>query len=80
MIDTTKPIGDQPKVGSGYQIMIDRGIDALGNNAQPPAGTYAVIQCSSCIADPSQNSYDCSPGCAQYWPNCCPTATAGCFQ
>ncbi|HEY3357008.1 MAG TPA: hypothetical protein VGQ83_27405 [Polyangia bacterium] len=84
MIDTTKPISEQPKVGSGYQVMIDRGTDAACINPPPASGTYAVVQCSSCIADPSKSSYDCSPGCAQYWPNCCPgdgsTPAANCYQ
>jgi hypothetical protein len=65
---------------AGYQILIDRGIDEAGTNPQPPPGTFAVVQCSSCVADPSQDSYDCSPGCAGYWPGCCPEAQPGCFQ
>ena len=83
MIDTTKPISEQTSVGSGYQIWVDRGTDAACNAASPPVGTYAVIQCSSCIANPSQNSYDCGSGCGEYWPNCCPAdgsaAPAGCY-
>ena len=66
-------------VGSGYQVWIDRGTDAACNGPMPPAGTYAVIQCSSCLADPSANSYDCTPGCGEYWPGCCPTASGGCY-
>jgi hypothetical protein len=71
MVDTSVSISEQKSVGSGYQIWVDRGTDAACNSQPPAVGTYAVIQCSSCIANPSANSYDCAPGCAEYWPNCC---------
>jgi len=73
MVDSATPISDQTSVGSGYQIWIDRGTDAACNSPSPPAGTYAVIQCSSCIANPAKDSYDCRAGCADYWPGCCPS-------
>jgi hypothetical protein len=72
MIDTSAPLSEQTSVGSGYQIWVDRGTDAACNAPQPPPGTYAVIQCSSCIANPSQSSFDCAAGCAEHWPACCP--------
>jgi hypothetical protein len=83
MVEQGANVAELTKVGSGYQVMIDRGIDGSCVNPQPPSGTYAVVQCSSCIADPSKQSYDCSAGCAQYWPNCCPadgsTPAANCY-
>jgi hypothetical protein len=72
MVDSTAPISEQTSVGSGYQIWVDRGTDAACNAPQPEVGTYAVIQCSSCIANPAENSFDCANGCAEYWPACCP--------
>ncbi|MBI5479360.1 MAG: hypothetical protein HY906_10915 [Deltaproteobacteria bacterium] len=78
-----KPLAEQTSVGSGYQLWVDRGTDGACNAPQPAAGTYAVVQCSSCIANPAANSYDCSRGCAEHWPGCCPAdgtpAPAGCF-
>jgi len=65
-------VASATSVGSGYQIWVDRGTDAACNTPQPDPGTYAVIQCASCIANPSQNSYDCAAGCGEYWPGCCP--------
>jgi hypothetical protein len=79
------PTGTSPaqatSVGSGYQIRVDRGIDASCKNPPAPPNTTAVVQCSSCIADPAQNSFDCSPGCSQYWPTCCASDTPqpGCY-
>ena len=84
MVDSSKPVSQQTKVGSGYQLRIDRGIDAACNNPAAPVGTTAMVQCSSCIANPASGSYDCSAGCSQYWPSCCPAdgsaPPAGCFQ
>jgi hypothetical protein len=74
---------DATKIGSGYQINVDRGTDAACNPGSAPSGAYAVIQCSSCIANPSANSFDCSAGCSEYWPGCCPAdgsePAAGCY-
>jgi hypothetical protein len=79
MFDASRPVSEQVSVGSGYQIFVDRGTDAACNSQTPPAGTDIVVQCGACLADPSENQYDCSPGCSEYWPNCCPTAQIGCF-
>jgi hypothetical protein len=77
-------VSSAKNVGSGYQIWVDRGTDAACNSPSPPTGTYAVIQCASCIANPSADSYDCSPGCAEKWPDCCPAdgtpAQPGCWN
>jgi hypothetical protein len=42
-------------------------------------GRHAVLQCDSCSGNPAQNRFDCNPGCAQYWPACCPTPAPGCL-
>jgi hypothetical protein len=83
VVDPDTSVSQATSVGSGYQILVDRGTNASCVAQAPPVGTYAIIQCSSCIANPSANSYDCSAGCAEKWPNCCPadgsTPAPGCF-
>ena len=80
MVDTSRPISEQTSLGSGYQIWIDRGTDAACNSPTPPPGTYAVVQCRACETNPAESRYDCSAGCSDYWPGCCPSAYPGCFQ
>ncbi|HEY3351949.1 MAG TPA: hypothetical protein VGQ83_01750, partial [Polyangia bacterium] len=63
---------------AALEIKVDWGTDTACVTPEPPAGTELVVDCSWCRADPAQNVYDCSPGCAGYWPRCCPTPTPGC--
>jgi hypothetical protein len=77
--DEERPIAEQRALGAGHQIWIDRGTDAACDRPAAPPATRALVQCTSCIANPAENSYDCAPGCAPYWPRCCPTATPGCY-
>lgn len=82
MLDPLKPLVEQRGVAAGYQFRIDRGIDAACVNPAAVLGTTAVVQCYGCMANPALGSFDCSPGCAGYWPNCCntPSPTADCLQ
>jgi hypothetical protein len=80
MVDPWTPISSQSWLGSGYQLWIDRGTDPACNFAPPAQATTAFVQCQACDTNPVENRYDCSPGCADYWPACCPSPTPGCFQ
>ncbi|MBI5481817.1 MAG: hypothetical protein HY906_23375 [Deltaproteobacteria bacterium] len=82
MIDSTKPVGELRGLASGYQFRIDRGTDVSCNKAPAATGTSAVVQCASCLANPAKGAFDCSPGCAAYWPKCCATdePSADCLQ
>jgi hypothetical protein len=62
----------------GYQLKVDWGTNAACQTPTPPEGTDLRVTCAACVADPATNRYDCSPGCAPYWPGCCPTPTPGC--
>jgi hypothetical protein len=68
------------RIGSGYQLKIDRGTDASCTTPAAPAGTDVLVDCQRCAVDPSAGVFDCAPGCAPYWPSCCPTPTPGCYQ
>jgi hypothetical protein len=78
-VDTYSSINEQHRVGSGYRFRVDWGGSATCLEPLPPPGTYVYVQYASCGANPAAGFYDCSPGCASYWPRCCPTATPGCF-
>jgi hypothetical protein len=82
MFDSTKPLSEQRGVAAGYQFRIDRGIDAACVNPAAPMGTMAMVQCAGCMANPAEGGFDCTPGCASYWPKCCATSspTADCLQ
>jgi hypothetical protein len=67
---------DEVRLGSGYQLKIDRGVDESCHDPAPPAGTTALVQCAACAADPAAGRFDCSPECAANWPRCCATAPA----
>jgi hypothetical protein len=79
MSDPTEPVDEQHQVGAGYRFDVDWGSTATCPWRLPPSGTYVYVHYVSCGAEPSAGSYDCSPGCAAYWPRCCPTPTPGCF-
>jgi hypothetical protein len=82
MISPKTPLHELRGLASGYQFRVDRGTDAACNKSPAPLGTSAVVQCSSCLANPAEGAFDCSPGCASYWPRCCAaeTPTADCLQ
>ena len=79
MSDPTEPVDEQHRVGSGYRFKVDWGGSATCFERPPPPGTYVELQYVSCGAEPNAGYYDCSPGCAPYWPRCCPTPSPGCF-
>jgi hypothetical protein len=77
--NTTACAAPQPSFdGAAYELKVDRGTDAACNTGAPAPNTQLILSCASCQADPASNRYDCSPGCARYWPGCCPTPTPGC--
>jgi hypothetical protein len=82
MLASKTPVADQHGVAAGYQFRIDRGVDAACVNPPAAMGTLAVVQCAACMANPAAGAFDCSPGCASYWPKCCasPAPTADCLQ
>jgi hypothetical protein len=79
LIDTYAPIRERHRVGSGYRFEVDWGGTATCAEHLPPLGTRVELQYVSCGADPAEDVYDCSPGCASLWPRCCPTPAPGCF-
>ena len=64
----------------GYELKVDWGTNAACQRPDPPSGTELRVTCAACVAKPASNKYDCSPGCAAYWPRCCPTPSPGCAQ
>ena len=69
-------------LGSGLRLGVDRGADATAavcTLLSAPGGTITEIQCGTCAARPERYEYDCSAGCADYWPRCCPLGNSGCW-
>jgi hypothetical protein len=60
------------RLGSGLRLVVDRG---TGSAAAP--GTVTVATCGTCVAAPQDWVFDCSAGCADYWPDRCLAASVG---
>lgn len=52
------------------RVRVIRGAGGGCDNGVAPAGTTTVIQCGTC-AQEQDGVFDCSPGCAEYWPDEC---------
>jgi hypothetical protein len=78
-LDPARPVAELRSVGSGHRIWVDRGTDDRCVTPAAPAATRLIVQCAACLANPSADQYDCSPGCAELWPDCCPVPRAGCY-